>query len=180
MVLTQRVDCPICNAGAFGVKWVRDFYENRCDIKDLADHFTMSIQEVQDHLNSHDIVVSVNTSPKGVEKRDLSSPDFVINELLTMYTLLHDCVEDIKENETDSIKIDQLAKLNKEIRETLKFITDYQGKTGKTSESETRIINIEGNFNMLVNIIAGGDLCVKCQEKILRHLEDPKYTAMIE
>ncbi len=176
----HRYECPICSAGAFGVKWVKDFYENRCDIKAVADHFSMSINEVQDHLNAHDIVVSVVHTPEGRDIRDLSSPDFIINELLIMYDLLHNCVNDIKDAETDSIKIDQLVKLSKEIRETIKQITDYQGKTGKKSENETRIINVEGNFNMLVNMISGGVLCNDCQEKILAKMDDPKLSKLIK
>lgn len=165
----KRFECPICNSGSIGIKWIRDYYQtNKVTISDLCEYFHMTEEEVREHLNSHDIVV-VNDDIDG--KRKLSSPDFILNELSTLYTAVYDCFNDIRNNETDSIKIDQITRLTKELRETIKQITDYQGKTGYKSESETKIINVEGNFNVLMNMISGGALCPACQRKLLEEMD---------
>jgi len=172
--------CPICNAGSVGVKWIRDYYQgNRIGIEDIANHFGMSIQEVHDHINNHELLV-VHEVDQHNRTRELTSPDFILNELSTLYSAVYDCFQDIRGNETDGVKIDQITRLTKELRETIKQITDYQGKTGHKSERETKIINIEGNFNMLIDVISGGTLCPHCQSKVLKKLDDPEISKLLK
>jgi hypothetical protein len=136
---------------------------------DLQEYFHMTESEVKEHLNKHDIVIT--TDAKDPDRKQLSSPDFILNELTILYSAVYDCFVDVRNNETDSVKIDQLTRLTKELRETIKQITDYQGKTGHRSESETKIINVEGNFNLMMNIVSGGRLCPECQRLILEEME---------
>ena len=62
----HRSECPICKSGAFGIKFTRDFH-TRPDVhaRDLAVHFNMTEEEVMDHINNHELVVSIQQTPSG-------------------------------------------------------------------------------------------------------------------
>jgi len=139
----------------------------------------MTIEEVYRHINHHELMV-IHDVEANRQTRELSSPDFILNELSTLYSAVYECFQDIRANETDGVKIDQITRLSKELRETIKQITDYQGKTGQKSEREMKIINIEGNFNMLVDVISGGTLCPHCQAKVLEKLDNPELIKLLK
>jgi len=112
----HRDECPICRSGAIGMKATRDFH-NRPDIhaRDLAVHFNMTEEEVMDHINCHELVVSMQPTATGELKKRISSPDFYLDELSTLYMAIKDCFEWINQDKDsyDSVKIDQMTKLNK-------------------------------------------------------------------
>ena len=112
----HRDECPICRSGAIGMKFTRDFHTRpEVHARDLAIHFNMTEEEVMDHINCHELVVSIQSTSTGELKKRISSPDFYLDELSTLYMAIKDCFEWINQDKDsyDSVKIDQMTKLNK-------------------------------------------------------------------
>jgi len=173
----HRSECPICKSGAFGIKFTRDFH-TRPDVhaRDLAVHFNMTEEEVMDHINNHELVVSIQQTPNGDLKKRVSSPDFYLDELGTLYGAIRDCFECINQDQDnyDSVKIQQLTTLNKELRETLKVMAELQGRLKGPGDAQ-KVTKIEGNLTILYSVIEGGVLCPVCQEKVMKKLEKVEH-----
>ena len=168
-----RDECPICKAGAFGMKWTRDYYA-RDDItaNDLAVHFQITTDDVMDHINNHEICVGVTTS-NGRDIKQLRSPDLLMDELGVLYGIVRDCVEYIRQDgEWDTVKIDQLTKLSKECTNIISKIGEFQGRVKTSNTVETKILQVQGDLSIFTNILSGGVLCPHCQEKVMKRVED--------
>ena len=174
----HRSECPICKSGAFGIKFTRDFH-TRPDVhaRDLAVHFNMTEEEVMDHINTHELVVSIQQTPSGDLKKRVSSPDFYLDELGTLYGAIKDCFEHINQDQDnyDSVKIQQLTTLNKELRETLKVMAELQGRLKGPGDAQNKVLKVEGNLNVITDLLSGGILCPHCEEKVMKKLEKVEH-----
>ena len=174
----HRSECPICKSGAFGIKFTRDFH-TRPDVhaRDLAVHFNMTEEEVMDHINNHELVVSIQQTPSGDLKKRVSSPDFYLDELGTLYGAIRDCFEHINQDQDnyDSVKIQQLTTLNKELRETLKVMAELQGRLKGPGDAQNKVLKVEGNLNVITDLLSGGILCPHCEEKVMKKLEKVEH-----
>ena len=154
----HRSECPVCQAGAFGMKFTRDFH-TRPDVhaRDLAIHFNMTEEEVMDHINNHELVVSIQQTSTGEMRKRISSPDFYLDELSTLYMAIKDCFEWINQDKGsyDSVKIDQMTKLNKELRETITKMAELQGRLKGPGDAQTKVTKIEGNLTILYDVLGG-------------------------
>jgi hypothetical protein len=169
-----RDECPICKSGAFGLKWTRDYFA-RDDItaQDLATHFSITTEDVMDHINNHEICVGVTTTSNGRQVKELRSPDLLLDELGVLYSIVRDCVEYIRQDgEWDTVKIDQLTKLSKECTNIISKIGEFQGRLKPTTTIENKILHVEGNLNTVTSLLSGGILCPTCQKKADRMIED--------
>jgi hypothetical protein len=137
----------------------------------------MTEEEVMDHINNHELVVSIQQTPSGDLKKRVSSPDFYLDELGTLYGAIRDCFEHINQDQDnyDSVKIQQLTTLNKELRETLKVMAELQGRLKGPGDAQTKVTKIEGNLNILYGILEGGVLCSHCEEKVMKKLEKVEH-----
>ena len=174
----HRSECPICKSGAFGIKFTRDFH-TRPDVhaRDLAVHFNMTEEEVMDHINTHELVVSIQQTPTGDLRKKVSSPDFYLDELGTLYGAIRDCFEYINQDQDsyDSVKIQQLTTLNKELRETLKVMAELQGRLKGPGDAQNKVLKVEGNLNVITDLLSGGILCPHCEEKVMKKLEKVEH-----
>jgi hypothetical protein len=176
----HRDQCPICRSGAIGMKFTRDFHTRpEIHARDLAVHFNMTEAEVMDHLNSHELVVSIETNEvTGALRKRVNSPDFYLDELSTLYTAMRDCFSWVTRDgeEYDVIKIDQMTKLNDAILKTITKMAELQGRLKGPGDANNKTINnkIEGDMTILIDTISGGVLCDRCQEKVDRRLQKMK------
>ena len=155
-----RDECPICKDGALGMKFIRDYFLFQDDpirkisVEDIARHYALDPQDVYDHINNHDIVITsdcINLVEKKSDKtgRVLRSPDILLDELSTLYNIVRNVVDHIQENgEWDSTSIDQLTKLSKECTNIISKIGEFQGRIGAKT-NETKILQIDGDLNMI-------------------------------
>ena len=177
----HRDECPICRSGAIGMKFTRDFHTRPAvHARDLAIHFNMTEEEVMDHINTHELVVSITQTSTGELKKRISSPDFYLDELSTLYMAIKDCFEWINQDKDsyDSVKIDQMTKLNKELRETITKMAELQGRLKGPGDAQNKVLNVTGNLNIITDILSGGILCPHCEEKVMKKLE--KVEKLIE
>lgn len=177
----HRDECPICRSGAIGMKFTRDFHTRpEVHARDLAIHFNMTEEEVMDHINTHELVVSITQTSTGELKKRISSPDFYLDELSTLYMAIKDCFEWINQDKDsyDSVKIDQMTKLNKELRETITKMAELQGRLKGPGDAQNKVLNVTGNLNIITDILSGGILCPHCEEKVMKKLE--KVEKLIE
>jgi hypothetical protein len=174
----HRSECPICQAGAFGMKFTRDFH-TRPDVhaRDLAIHFNMTEEEVMDHINCHELVVSVQPTTTGELKKKISSADFYLDEISTLYMAIKDCFEFINQDREnyDSVKIQQLTTLTKDLKESLKLMAELQGRLKGPGDAQQKVLKVEGNLNIMYDIISGGVLCPHCEEKVMKKLEKVEH-----
>ncbi len=174
----HRSECPICQAGAFGMKFTRDFH-TRPDVhaRDLAIHFNMTEEEVMDHINCHELVVSVQPTTTGELKKKISSADFYLDEISTLYMAIKDCFEFINQDREnyDSVKIQQLTTLTKDLKESLKLMAELQGRLKGPGDAQTKVTKIEGDLNILVDVLSGGILCPHCEEIVMKRLEKVQH-----
>lgn len=173
----HRDECPICRSGAIGMKFTRDFHTRpEVHARDLAIHFNMTEEEVMDHINTHELVVSIQQTSTGELKKRISSPDFYLDELSTLYMAIKDCFEWINQDKDsyDSVKIDQMTKLNKELRETITKMAELQGRLKGPGDAQTKVMKVEGDLNVMVDILAGGILCPHCEEVVANRLRKMK------
>jgi len=174
----HRDECPICRAGAFGMKFTRDFH-TRPDVhaRDLAVHFNMTEEEVMDHINCHELVVSIQPTSTGEMKKKVSSPDFYLDEISTLYTAIKDCFEYINQDKDsyDSIKIQQLTTLTKDLKESLKLMAELQGRLKGPGDAQNKVLKVEGDLNLVMGILSGGTLCPHCEEKVMKKLEKVEH-----
>lgn len=173
----HRDECPICQSGAYGMKFTRDFH-TRPDVhaRDLAVHFNMTEEEVMYHINNHELVISTEYTTTGELRKRVNSPDFYLDELGTLYSAIRDCFEYINQDkEYDSIKIDQLTKLNKELRETLVKMAEIQGRLKGPGDAQQKVLKVEGDLNIITDVLSGGILCPHCEEKVMKKLEHVQH-----
>lgn len=174
----HRDECPICRSGAIGMKFTRDFHTRpEVHARDLAIHFNMTEEEVMDHINTHELVVSIQQTPTGELRKRISSPDFYLDELSTLYMAIKDCFEWINQDKDsyDSVKIDQMTKLNKELRETITKMAELQGRLKGPGDAQSKVMKVEGNLNILYDVLGGGVLCPHCQDKVMKKLEKVEH-----
>lgn len=133
----------------------------------------MNVEDVLDHLNSHEIRISVKTDDKtGETRRDLSSPDFLINEILTLYEVMKDAFERVTaDREYDSIRIDQMTRLHKELITGITKLAELQGRLKGPGDAETKVLQVQGDLNLIMDAISGGGLCPVCEAKLMKKLE---------
>lgn len=173
----HRDECPICLAGSIGMKYTRDFHTNpNFHARDLAVVFKMTEEEVMDHINCHELVVSIESDVNGDLRKRISSPDFYLDELGTLYTAMRDCFEWVNRNRGedgsyDSIAIDQLTKLNDSVLKTITKMAELQGRLKVPGDAQQKVLKVEGNFNLIMDIISGGGLCPECEKQIMSRLE---------
>ena len=173
----HRSECPICQAGAFGMKFTRDFH-TRPDVhaRDLAIHFNMTEEEVMDHINCHELVVSVQPTTTGELKKKISSADFYLDEISTLYMAIKDCFEFINQDREnyDSVKIQQLTTLTKDLKESLKLMAELQGRLKGPGDAQQKVLQVEGDMTILLDTLSGGILCDHCTEKVMERLKKTK------
>lgn len=167
-------ECPMCQSKAVGMKATRDFHV-RTDVhaRDLAVQFNITEDQVMDHINNHVLVVSVDEGIDGKAKKNISSPDFYLDELSILYTGIKDCYEWINrdnENGYDVIKVDQLVKLSSEILKILSKMAEFQGRLKGPGDIQSKVLQVEGNLNLIFNILSSGILCPCCEEKVMAEL----------
>lgn len=175
----HRTECPICRSGAIGMKFTRDFH-TRPDVhaRDLAIHFNMTEEEVMDHINCHELVISLEENEAtGELKKRISSPDFYLDELGTLYMAMRDCFSYVTNDREsyDSIKIDQMTKLNDAILKTITKMAELQGRLKGPGDVQQKVVNIEGGLNIITDLLSGGILCPHCQAKVEKNLDKMQH-----
>ena len=131
-----------------------------------------------DHINCHELVISLEeNAATGELKKRISSPDFYLDELSTLYMAMRDCFSYVTNDREsyDSIKIDQMTKLNDAILKTITKMAELQGRLKGPGDVQQKVVNVEGNLNILMDIIAGGVLCPHCEEKVMRKLDKVEH-----
>jgi hypothetical protein len=177
-------NCPICKDGPMGFKFTRDWHINHqnignstrgngVQIEDLALHYNMTFKDVQEHLLHHELKVET-IKVNNVDRTVVSSPDFYLNEFGFIYSTVKDILQrkiNNDELEEDSIFVDQITKLTKEMNTTLTKLAEVQGRLKTGGDTETKILKVEGDLNIITDILSGGCLCPNCQEKVMQKLE---------
>jgi len=168
--------CPICRSGPIGFKFTRDFHTKpNVTLEDLARHFDMDKEDVIEHINHHEMQI-MTKNVNGIDKTVISSPDFYLNEFGFMYGTLKDLLQEVidqrdADGNVDSILIDQITKLTKEMNNSLTKLGEFQGRLKNAGDSETKILQVEGNLNIITDILSGGCLCDKCQPRVMKKLD---------
>ena len=170
----NRSECPICRDGAIGMKFTRDFH-NRPGVhaRDIAAHYGMTEEEVMDHIQCHELVITVQADENGDLKKKISSPDFYLDELGTLYMAVRDCFESVNNDHDhiDNIKIDQIIRLSKSVVDIISKMAEIQGRINGPVDIQNHITNIEGDMGIMMDILSGGVLCDECTEKVTERLE---------
>lgn len=164
--------CNICNAGGQrAINWTRDLNANKRSIQEACIEFSMTPEEVYEHMSSHVIPELVNNVD--VESV-LNDPAFFYRELYDLFTTMRDWLSFTMETERlDRTTIDTGLKLIKEIRETLKLIAELQGKIKKGNTYQIQYNQIQGEFNVLMGTVLS-HACDKCQLEIMNAIENNK------
>jgi len=50
-------------------------------------------------------------------------------------------------------------------------MAELQGRLKGPGDAQTKVLKIENNFNLLMDVISGGVLCSHCQEKVMNKIE---------
>jgi len=168
--MSNPSECPICRAGPVGLKWIRDFH-TRSDITldDLANYFTMRVEDVQDHITNHEIIVNMGHAT--TNGRNLSSPDFYLNEVLSLLEAMRNVFEVKMQQEWDASTVKQLKDLHDAMMNDIKTLAELQGRLKGPGDAETKILQVQGDLNMIIESISGGELCPKCEAKMMQRLQ---------
>lgn len=165
--------CNICNCGDIGVKWTKELRMGSKSLRAAGIEFTMTPDEVFDHVKNHVLPENDSTSLVSL----LDDPNFFYNELLTLFRNLKDWLTFTMETERwDKSNMDMGIKLIREIRETLKFIAELQGKLNKGDTYHQQFLQIQGDLNLLMGTVLN-KMCPTCQQEVLN---DPNITKLLE
>lgn len=166
------IGCNICNSDPeICAKWTKDLTLKKKRIQDACIEFKMDPLDVIDHLDKHAIPVvdEVDEEPDIIKL--MESPEFLYKELYGLFTSVKSWLEFTMENERlDRTSIDMGIKLTREIRDTLKFIAELQGKLNKGDTYQIQYNQIHGDFNSLVGVILN-ELDDVNQLKVLKAIE---------
>jgi hypothetical protein len=150
----------MCLAGEIGRLWSKDLILGKKNSQQAAAFFRMKPIEVMEHINKHEIVVDEETGT-------YESPDFYLNELLKLLKLLKDwmnyCVSSGQYSRQD---LELAMKLNKEVRETLKTLGEFQGKMGHSSSTTINIDVINQRYMQITNLLMT-EVCPECRLKVI-------------
>lgn len=180
MIITKHLtpdECPICQAKSVGAKDTRDFHTRpEIHARDLAVKYGISDEQVMDHINNHELIISITENTDGSIKKNISSPDFYLDELSILYTAIKDCFEWVQQNKDsggyDMLKIDQLIKITGEGSRLLSKMAEFQGRLKGPGDAQTKILQVEGNLNIITDILSGGILCPKCEKVVMEKLKN--------
>ncbi|MCK9577250.1 MAG: hypothetical protein M0R51_15200 [Clostridia bacterium] len=163
--------CRICDAGTIGRSWSKDLLLGRKTILEASIFFDCTQDDVLDHINNHEIVLDRASG-------DYESPDFYMNELLTLFNLMKDWVNLVLQSEKlDSRDMELGLKLSKETREILKLLSEFHGNS-KDKDVNVNIELINMKYMQITNFITQ-ELCPECQLKVINlmdQIEEPKTT----
>lgn len=164
--------CKICDAGSIGRSWSKDLLLGKKTILEASIFFDCTQEDILDHINHHEIIVDVTSG-------DYESPDFYMNELLTLFNMMKDWVNLVLQSkQLDSRDMELGLKLSKEIREILKLLGEFHGKNDKSKDINVNIELINQKYMMITNFITK-ELCPECQLKVIDlmdQIEEPKTT----
>jgi hypothetical protein len=159
------VQCNMCKAGEIGRIWSKDIILGRKSPQEAAVQFTMSVAEVMDHINTHEIIIDE-------EGGNYESPDFYINEVLKSLKAVKDwmtyCQLSSSKKKED---IDLFIKLNKELRETIKCLGEFHGRLGSKGSVTINIETLNQRYLAITNIL-NTEVCPECRLKVLKALEE--------
>lgn len=164
-------ECKICNAGTIGRTWSKDLLLGRKTILEASIFFGCTQDDILDHINNHEIVLDA-------ESGDYESPDFYMNELLTLFNLMKDWVNLVLQSDKLNARDMELGlKLSREIREILKLLSEFHG-SHKNKDVNVNIELINKKYIQITNFITT-ELCSECQTKVIDlmdQIEEPKTT----
>lgn len=163
--------CNICNSpAAINVAWTKDLNMRKKRIQDACVEFRMTPKQVIEHLETH-AIPEVEPEKEIDIIEIMESPEFLYKELYSLFTSVKSWLEFTMENERlDRTTIDMGIKLTREIRDTLKFIAELQGKINKGNVYQVQYNQIHGDFNALIGVILNV-LDNENQQKILKVIE---------
>ncbi len=165
--------CNICNVGTIGSKWTRELKLGSKSLRAAALEFNMTIEEVMEHVKHHEMEDKEENKLVSL----LDDPDFFYNELLLLFRNLKEWLTFTMESERlDKANMELGMKLIREIRETLKFVAELQGKLNKGDTYYQQYIQIQGDLNVLLSAVLN-DMCPECQDRVMMN---PKVVKMLE
>lgn len=167
-------DCKLCNTEK-GRKMSLDLMTGKKEAIDAALMFNMSIDDVNEHINHHDIPEPDN-QVKFSELMD--DPEFIFERLGKLLVRMESWMEDIVEindGEIDFRAMNICVNLIKEIRATLKLIAELKGKLNTGDKYYHQYIQIQGNLNDFTGLIMNiTQEYPECQAKIMEALSTNK------
>lgn len=158
------MECPICQAGAYGRTVSRDIILGRKSPHEAALRFKMTIEEVMVHVNDHEIIIDEDTG-------NCESPDFYMNKLLKLLKTFEDWLNyEIMSGGIDKQKVDLGIKLGREIRLTLESLAQFQGRLERGGSANIQIQQINMKYLQLTQVIAS-EVCDRCRPKLMAVLD---------
>lgn len=155
----------MCKQGSIGRTWSKDVILGRKSVYEAAGYFGMSIEDVQEHLDKHEINVD---EEKGVYE----STDFYMNQFLKILKQLKDWmnyVTMVKDPDQKTMEVG--LKVMKEIRLTLSDLAELQGKKEKSGNITVQIENMNMRYTKLTNLLMV-ELCDECRMKVIDLLDE--------
>mgnify|MGYP007088118007 CR=1 FL=1 len=169
-------DCKMCQAGEMGRLWSKDIIIGHKSPQEAAVMFTMTVSEVMEHINSHEIVIDEDAGT-------YESPDFYINEVLKSLKAVKDwlsyCQLSSSKKKED---FEMFIKLNKELRDTLKCLGEFHGRYGSANNATINIEALNQRYVMITNLL-NTEVCPECRLKVIKAVEQmdamdvPKITS---
>ena len=160
--------CPMC-LDPKGKRWTEKVALGQRTVFEAAAAFSMSVQDVEEHIYKHDSQWSAVTPTKAYER------DFYVSKLESILSDLQRWADEIMDGEPTSENIRQGTTLTKEIRDTLRLMGETT-KILKDDEAQAAIAAVkqmQARYLSLTNIIVT-QACPECKAKILTAIDEQK------
>lgn len=160
----KKVDCPICKSGEIGLGWTRDLMVSNKSIEDAMKEFDMTVDEVVNHLTSHEIVRTQRATTDGMDD------EFYLDKLLRMLNSMEQwSARLMAERHVDKGIVTSLTSLTREMRATLQLIAEFQGRLDSNTIKVT-VQTMQDQVLGITEIILSQELCEPCRTKLMEVL----------
>jgi len=156
------IGCPICNSSQCR-EWTTDLFLGRRNLRDAANFFNISPQEVYEHLMKH----KVPDAPVEVEEHDLA---YYVGELGFLTKSMKDILNTQLQKVIDLSDVRAIMAVMKELRETLKLLAELEGRL-QQQKVEINVDVTQQKLDELYEAVVESNMCDRCKMVILNVLE---------
>jgi len=157
-----------------------DVRDGKATISDMANYYSVSIEDIAEHYSSHDINTITDLVTTKINAI-IDTPDTALTKLGTMINYMEEIVDHYAEDPDmryERSTVDMIIKIFKQMESTIMKSAELQGFIKQPTQT-TNIAVIETSVSEritgILTIIQDAPICDECKIKLLDDLEERGY-----